>query len=296
MYDHARAETAIKSSQELYNHQMVLKNELDQSNRTILRLKAEIGKLKKKTPVDHSAAIIEAPSKKPESVEEKSTLAELEAIKQITEFRLQELTRVEAERQELKVKYERLKEKFNRIPEAIREDFRPYAALSANYEKLKENFKNRMNAIEDLERYYTDDSAKKSHLITELQVEMSQRRYAAKKFADDMEAECVRLRKDRDQMRELYESVNMQASSFGRQNSQLQALNEQLSKKLELTDEKLKGIINSAGDSEAAILSEIESIGEAFEVLQKQNNLLIRQISEKEDLITKISAEVPLYS
>lgn len=45
-------------------------------------------------------------------------------------------------------------------------------------------------------------------------------------------------------------------------------------------------------DAEALILGEIESIGEAFDVLQKQNSQLIKQIVEKDEALTRVSGEV----
>lgn len=51
-----------------------------------------------------------------------------------------------------------------------------------------------------------------------------------------------------------------------------------------------------SNDAEALILGEIESIGEAFDVLQKQNSQLIKQIAEKDEALTRVSGEVKTRS
>lgn len=55
---------------------------------------------------------------------------------------------------------------------------------------------------------------------------------------------------------------------------------------------RLCGASDAGHNDEAILMTEIESIAEAFDNVQKQNSSLLKQMSEKDEIINKLSSEV----
>lgn len=106
-----------------------------------------------------------------------------------------------------------------------------------------------------------------------------------------------RLRKDRDQMRELYEKVNYQLIASNKSLTQMSSLIASLEKRntiLEIEIKKSRKMIDDASANQVEtneLFSELDSLGKAFDELQAQNVILINQTQEKDDMNAKMLAE-----
>lgn len=279
-----------------------LKDEIALRERKILRLEMELSKtqtLKAITedPAGTSSTSVEKTATEPsseQSVHLKAQSAELEELRKLEQKRSHELSALEQEYARCRARCDVLESRLRQYPASLERDPHYYDQLQSSYSVLRDENAARISASEALGRDFGVRLSSRSERIEHLEAEFIKRRLAAKEFAEAQIEEVDRMRKDRDQMREYYESTNMQVAALQRQNAQLQDLNMQLSSKLELTDEKMRKIIQEsqdAGSAEAAIMAEIEVIGEAFDSLQKQNTALLQQLSEREQIITKVTAE-----
>lgn len=114
-------------------------------------------------------------------------------------------------------------------------------------------------------------------------------------FLDGLQKEIGRYRKERDDMREMYESANAQVSSLTKNCSHLQIMIDGLKAKIQMLESRL-GVINSGKFSDESLLEELSSIEKAYESLREHNELLIKECSQKESALSasiadKIKAE-----
>lgn len=114
------------------------------------------------------------------------------------------------------------------------------------------------------------------------------------KTLDNLQREITRYRKERDEMREMYESANGQVSSLNKHCTHLQIMVDSLKSKiqiLESKDKKLSDALAGTSYSEDAFLAELETIGSAFQSLQNHNQQLLKDISEKEGMLQAVNAD-----
>jgi len=300
--DHARFLALSKASEELKLHAEDLQEALTLKDRKCLKLEvmlamghpmesAESGSPSPADPISKAGPVASEFS----TMQLSALTAELEAIKMMSQRRLEELKHLYAEKEHYKVQYEALHYRHSRMPRLANYDANFIDKIESQYKALKEEIEHRIAAAAELSRHVGDTNSRRSQKIEALEAELTNRRLAAKDFAEAQEADVNRMRKDRDHMRELYEAANMQAASLNKQNAHLLVLTEQLSSRLSLNDTKLREIIeecNETGKAEAMILAEIESIGEAFDNVQKQNAELIKLAAEKDQVLGKITSEV----
>lgn len=284
-----------ESALELKEQIHVLQTELQLLDRKYLRNLLELEKLRQIHPVSQviESKIVTEDTGIIEDVQVGAINAlrvELEELRLLSDSRLEEIRRIESERHFYKSSFEVAEERLKRIPSGLEKDMKTYEQLYNQYQHLKEEFASRMASSDALNRHIGESNSRRSQMISSLEQELSQRRYALKDFADGLENDAVRLRKDRDQMRTLYETCNMQVSSLSKQVTNLEAVNDQLSRKLEASSEKLKSLVME--HQEAPLLAEIEAISEAFDELQRQNCSLLKQLSDKDELIAKSTNEV----
>lgn len=150
----------------------------------------------------------------------------------------------------------------------------------------------------------------------DLQSTSNDKRSTFKTFIDNLEAECTRLRKERDNMRELYEQANHQVLAANKLNSSMQQMMASLEARVKVFDEyagrgeKLFALIQEVGSSlgdsrfeelsqivaqlkleEKMIYSELETVAKSYDEIQQQNSVLIRQLAEKDDAYGRLLAE-----
>lgn len=120
------------------------------------------------------------------------------------------------------------REQLSRVPPDVWSDPRTFAHLMDTNSRLKADLENRKHDLESLERHVGESNSKRSALIQKLENDLAQKRFAIKDMVESLQKEISRLRRDRDQMRELYEATNMQVASLSKQNTHLQTLIGQL--------------------------------------------------------------------
>ena len=150
-------------------------------------------------------------------------------------------------------------------------------------------------------------------IIADSEASIGDRRSALKKFIDGLEAETGRMRKDRDNMRELYEHANAQVASANRNIINLQALLSKFEEKTKIGGQqntRLQDIINCLHsikedpqgdlakvlemiqDNESHLYQELEELlAVCMKNLEMQNKAFLQQISEKEESIGKVLRE-----
>lgn len=217
--------------------------------------------------------------------------SELEATRRVSEARLAELKAMAEDVSTLRATVDVLNEKLRRIPLEVLDDPRGFDQLQGENKRLYLELENRKAALESLERHIGDSNSKRSHMLSKLEEELMQRRYSLKELVDSLEADCNRLRKDRDHMRELYEGANIQVASLSRQVAHWEGFAAQAKARTEVAEKELDRHQKPTGDDEAALIAEIESIAEAFDKLQSQNEALLKQIAEKDDTISRLTKE-----
>ena len=114
------------------------------------------------------------------------------------------------------------------------------------------------------------------------------------KTLETYQKEISRYRKERDEMREMYETANNQVSSLNKHCSHLQIMVDSLKSKvqiLESKERKLADAIKGTAYSEDTFLTELETIGVAFQNLQNHNQSLLKEISEKDGLLQVANAD-----
>lgn len=209
--------------------------ELKLSERKCLRLELENSKipidlnpdpLPKSKPEDsNDQSNPESPTK---SLEFESLKAELEAMKLISEARLEELRNMEKEREYYKVNFKLLNDKFKLIPEDYIRDPRRIDALYHELTIYKSELKDMNMGVDSLKRQFQAALENQSQILSSLEKSFVEKKFSISDFANSLEADNKRLRKDRDSMREMYESTNIQLSSLSKQNQHLLMLNDQL--------------------------------------------------------------------
>jgi E3 ubiquitin-protein ligase BRE1 len=218
--------------------------------------------------------------------------SELEATRRVSEARLAELKAMAEDVSSLRATVDLLNEKLRRIPLEVLDDPRGFDQVQGENKRLYLELENRKAALESLERHIGDSNSKRSHMLSKLEEELIQRRYSLKELVDSLEADCNRLRKDRDHMRELYEGANIQVASLSRQVAHWEGFAAQAKARTEVAEKELDRRQRPSGnDDEAALIAEIESIAEAFDKLQSQNEVLLKQIAEKEETISRLTKE-----
>lgn len=115
-----------------------------------------------------------------------------------------------------------LQEQLRAVPPEVRGNAEAWNNLLRERHHLIEELNDRAKGCEALERQLEDANLKCSHMISSLEGELVQKRLSVRDFAESLEKEVNRLRKERDHMRELYETINLQAASQARQILQLQ--------------------------------------------------------------------------
>lgn len=151
-------------------------------------------------------------------------------------------------------------------------------------------------------------------MVAELEQALTEKRINAKQLLDGLEIEVARMRKERDSMRLLYEQANNQVSSSNRTNSQLQSTIEKLQIQVQVfeaqqeryqklndtvqelvskspQEKELSEVLNRFQEDQRALYNELEVLAKAFEDLQNQNILLIKQVAEKEEANGKLLAD-----
>lgn len=223
----------MKSHEELATEYSRLKDELSSKERKCLRYQSELSKLRRaKVPGSASPSdvgALEEPQSEAIDDKHRAIVAEYEILKNVSEQRLQEISFLHREVENLRVGLAVADDQLRRLPPNIDRDMISYDDLKYQYSNLRSEIDSRMAAHEDLNRHIGETNSRRSQFISKLESEMVHKRFEAKEFAENVEADLNRLRKDRDHMRELYESCNMQLASLSKQNGHLNTLNEQLS-------------------------------------------------------------------
>lgn len=216
----------------------------------------------------------------------------MESTRKIAEARLFELKVKSEDLASLRATVDLLNEKLRKIPLNVLDDPRGFDQLQSENKRLYLELDNRKAALESLERHIGDSNSKRSAMLSKLEEELVQRRYSLKDLVDSLEADCNRLRKDRDHMREIYEGANAQVASLSRQVSQWEGFASQAKARADVAENELHRREKPAnGDDETALIAEIESIAEAFDKLQSQNEILLKQIAEKDEAISRLTKE-----
>ena len=209
--------------------------ELNLSERKCLRLELENSKAKTDLKNDSSPKYKAQdsndqsnPEPATKSVEFDSLKVELEAMKLISEARLEELRNMEKEREYYKVNFKLLNDKFKLIPEDYIRDPRRIDALYHELTIYKSELKDMNMGVDSLKRQFQAALENQSQVLSSLEKSLLEKKFSISEFANGLEADNKRLRKDRDSMRELYESTNIQLSSLSKKNQHLLMLNDQL--------------------------------------------------------------------
>jgi E3 ubiquitin-protein ligase BRE1 len=276
------------------------------------RLELEIAKQTLKSE-ELTGDVAEAPQ--PQQVE-KSVLAELEAFKTLAAQRLVEIEKVERERADVRYENVKLQEQIRKLPDDAFRDPRTLKDLRGEIQHLRQELSRQRKSLQYLEDELHGSTSNKQLIINELEGTIKGKLLDMKKFIDGVESDASRIRKERDQMRELYEQVNGQVAAANRQNSNLQLLLTKSDERLRICEKQearnskifqlLQSISEASRDGQVAAMSqtieqlkndeqvlysELEVIGKAFEDLKEQNSLLIKQIAEKEEGSAKLLGE-----
>ncbi|PJF18842.1 E3 ubiquitinprotein ligase Bre1like [Paramicrosporidium saccamoebae] len=240
-------------------------------------------------------------------------LAEVEGLRDLASKRLIELKNSSIENSELRAQKWRLDEKVNT---ALSCDPRSLRELRGEISQLRQELARMNSSLKSIEDAYRESDEKKLLVHTELEEALKQRRSNMIALLDSLEADSVRLRKERDSMRELYEQANHQVLATNRHNSNLQQLIQSLQARVQTVEdrasrdriisdllgdisrssedskvEELSKIIAQLNNDEATLYTELEVIGKAFEDIQGQNFALLKQISEKDEHCGKLLSE-----
>jgi chromosome segregation ATPase len=102
--------------------------------------------------------------------------------------------------------------------------------------------------------------------------------------------EIGRYRKERDEMREMYESANSQVSSITKTCSHLQLMIDGLKAKIQSL-ESYRSLESSNHVTDASLLEELTSIEKAYDSLREHNETLIRECTQKETALGAAAAD-----
>lgn len=242
---------------------------------------------------------------------------ELETLRIISEQRKLELLKSEHDRSELRNENSRLQEKLARIPDDLLNDPRTSVDMLDEIKRLREELSRQKKRFENFEDHVNDQMASKDKFLAELESSLLSRRFSILKFIDSLQQEVLDLRRERDNMRELYEHANSQVSSANRSIASLQGLISKMEKREFITENQesqllqIKGllekmlehpktydektecskILDLLKENEVNLYNELEMLGKAFEDIQFQNKNLIKQIAEKDELNGQILKE-----
>lgn len=109
------------------------------------------------------------------------------------------------------------------------------------------------------------------------------------KSYDSYQKEIARYRKERDEMREMYEVANSQVSSLTKNSSHLQLIIDGLKAKISMLESKAdakKPLI-----SDDSLLEELSTIEIAYDALREQHEKLVKECLEKESVLSSTVAE-----
>lgn len=110
------------------------------------------------------------------------------------------------------------------------------------------------------------------------------------KSFESLQKEISRYRKERDDMREMYESANSQVSSLTKNCSHLQLMIDGLKAKIAALETKFSH--NSSSErSEDQLIEELSAIEKAYDSLRQHNEQLIKECANKEQLLNAAAAE-----
>lgn len=150
-----------------------------------------------------------------------------------------------------------------------------YARLEGDYERLYK----RKHDIGELFVHKEEESLKKltNHL-------------------DSIQKEITRYRKERDDMREMYESANAQVASLSKSCTHLQLMIDSLKSKVQSMHGQGEQMTTTTTtttslDTDNALLEELSSIEKAYDALLEQNQRLIKECSEKDNAFSGLSGE-----
>lgn len=111
---------------------------------------------------------------------------------------------------------------------------------------------------------------------------------------ESLQKEVSRYRRERDDMREMYENANSQVSSLNKNCSHLQIMIDSLKSRIQLLENKRGKIDEALAQGllkDDALLNELETIERAFQSLQEQNENLIKESSAKDTQLGTALAE-----
>lgn len=258
-----------------------------------------------------SCSVFEDPSRQALLAPDK--IVELEAAQSLAAKRLEELQSMERERLQLIYNNNMLQESIKRMPEELIKEPRRTHDLLQEISFLKLENSRLKRAMLDLEEKFNGVIKQRDARIVEVEISMTNKRVDFNKTFDSIQAEASRMRRERDNMRELYEHANSQVLAASKTMSHFQAIIEKLQSKCDTYEaqadrltrifnkldvlsssednEDLRETIRSLKDSENELYQELETIGRSFDDLANQNQLLSKQLAERDEALGKLTSE-----
>lgn len=240
-------------------------------------------------------------------------IIELEMAQSLAARRLEELQAMEGERLQLIHKITLLQESIKRMPEELIREPRRAHDLLQEIGSLKLENSRLKRGILDLEEKFSSAIKKRDARIVDIESSMTNKRVDLNKAFDSIQAEASRMRRERDNMRELYEHANSQVLAASKTMSHFQAIIVKLQSKCDTYDaqaDRLARILNKLGelsssgddkdlqdtirslkDNENELYQELETIGRSFDDLANQNQLLSKQLAERDEALSKLMSE-----
>lgn len=239
--------------------------------------------------------------------------AERDQLGVVSEARLNELNSLTLENQSLKMELAEKKELLYRIPHEYRHDTEALRHLVDNVRRYRKDLEEADATIKRLDREALDSSHRHKKLFGQFEKDLNEKYTKLDDFVKSSELELIRLRKDRDNMRQMYEQTN---DLLGKSQKAIQHYQTSLSAaesmvksqgniiatiKMELSkfetaegfrdDAEKLGLLEEIRANEQTYIDEIENLGQAFEQIQQENGALMKKISERDESISKLLAE-----
>lgn len=139
--------------------------------------------------------------------------AQLASLEELAKQRLSELERADQERRSLKGQLLRLRESLGRVPASVFQDPRQYDHLHAEAKRLWEELHRRDADLKRLQTFLEERHRAQTQMMESFETDLANRKSHLIGLLDGLEADCNRMRKDRDQMRQMYEKSNNQVAS-----------------------------------------------------------------------------------
>lgn len=243
---------------------------------------------------------------------------ELEAAEKLAEMRLKDLETCEKARVEILIEKESLERRIADLPMEYLNNSSDIQSMQKEYTRLRKEVDDLKRSAEVISTRWEEQDAHLKDNLQKAELTMENRRREFLSTLDSIQSEASRLRKERDNMREAYERANSLVTANVRANGELQKNLEEVRSQVNVWKAKalriktLEEILTMLSNSEISIDSrskealdaireikeqesliygEIESLEKVFEGAQYTVERLTKQLSEKEEQISRLLGE-----